>query len=167
MHLRKAIPADHNQIGTLYYNTVTTINKRDYTPEQIRVWAGNPLDTEDWTKQINEQHFFVAEELDKIIGFGSVTDEGYLDYMYVHKDFQGQGVATALLNAIEEVADNLKMNKIWARVSITARPFFASKGFTITKQYSTIYKDVEFPDCIMTKFKSPYSNKSNNVFLNE
>ena len=164
MQLRKAIPADHNQIGALYYNTVTTINKRDYTPEQIRVWAGNPLDTEGWTKRINEQHFFVAEDREKIIGFGSVTDEGYLDYMYVHKDFQGQGVATALLNAIEEVANNLKLNKIWARVSITARPFFASKGFTITKQYVTIYKEIEFPDCIMTKFKSLDSDKSNSAF---
>jgi putative acetyltransferase len=88
-----------------------------------------------------------------------MTDNGYIDFMYTHKDFQGQGIGSELLKVLEQFADKLNLNEIWAEVSITARPFFKSKGFTLTKTYITKVKDIEFEDSIMTKIKRLQMNK--------
>lgn len=151
--IRKANTDDINQIRQLFYDTITTINKKDYDEKQILAWILGAQNTEAWWKKIHEQHFFVAERDNVIVGFCSITEIGYIDYLYVHKDFQGQGIATALLKAAEQVADEFKLSEIWAEVSITARPFFKSKGFEITKIYTKKVGEVEFEDCIMTKKK--------------
>lgn len=44
--------------------------------------------------------------------------------MFIHKDFQGKGVATLLLNEIERYAVAAGITRITSEVSITARPFF-------------------------------------------
>jgi putative acetyltransferase len=151
LEIRRANTDDTAQICRLFYDTVTNVNNKDYTPGQIEIWAAKYKDTERWKAKINEQNFFVAELDGKITGFGSITDKGYLDYMYVHKDHQGQGIATELLKVIEQTADELQLKEIWAEVSITARPFFKSKGFGITKLFTTNVNGIEFEDSIMKK----------------
>lgn len=151
MQIRKATVADHSEIRQLFYDTINSVNAKDYTPGQVMVWSAAYTDTEKWMGKIASQHFFVAEQNNKIIGFASIEHHGYLDYMYVHKDFQEQGIATALLNELEKIAADLKLKEVWAHVSLTARPFFKSKGFELTKVYTTQVGDVEFEDSIMTK----------------
>jgi len=149
--IRRADISDLDQIRRLYKETITAVNKKDYDEKQISVWASASQDIAKWTSKINEQYFFVAEEENKIVGFGSVTKEGYLDYLYTHKDFQGQGMATELLKVIEKKAKELNLKEIYAHVSITARPFFESKGFAVTKTYITKVNGVEFEDCVLRK----------------
>ena len=72
--------------------------------------------------------------------------------MYVHKDHQGKGIASELLKYLVQIAFDHDLREIRAEVSITARPFFRSKGFEITKTFITRLGEVEFEDCEMTKF---------------
>ncbi len=149
--IRKATLDDTDQIRKLFYDTINNINVRDYNSDQIRLWSSGHLKTDKWKKNITEQYFIVSESDGNITGFASITEKGYLDFMYVHKDHQGNGIATKLLTELEKFACSLKLKKIWAQVSITARPFFKSKGFEITKEFITRIEDVEFADAIMTK----------------
>ncbi len=151
MKIRRAELKDTDQIRQLFYDTVTNINSKDYDDAQISVWASAYKDINKWSSKIQEQYFFVAEEDYKITGFGSITSEGYLDYMYVHKDHQGKGIASGLLKNLEIIAFENDVKEIRAEVSITARPFFRSKGFEITKTFTTRLGEVEFEDCEMTK----------------
>lgn len=151
MKIRRAELKDTDQIRQLFYDTVTNINSKDYDDAQISVWASAYKDINKWSSKIQEQYFFVAEEDYKITGFGSITSEGYLDYMYVHKDHQGKGIASGLLKNLEIIAFENDVKEIRAEVSITARPFFRSKGFEITKTFITRLGEVEFEDCEMTK----------------
>jgi putative acetyltransferase len=57
--------------------------------------------------------------------------------MYVHKDYQGQGVASNLLQILQDEAIRLGVKRIWANVSITAKPFFERYGF-VTVQPQTV-----------------------------
>lgn len=152
-NIRKATLDDNDQIRQLFYDTINNVNVRDYNGEQIKLWSSGHLKIEKWNKSITEQYFIVCECNNTITGFASITDKGYLDFMYVHKDHQGKGIATAMLAELETFADNKDIKKIWAQVSITARPFFKSKGFKITKEFITKVEDVEFADAIMTKYK--------------
>ena len=152
--IRRAVQDDIDQIRQLFYDTINNINVRDYNNEQIRLWSSGHLKIDRWNKSISEQYFIVCE-IDKIVtGFASITDKGYLDFMYVHKDHQGKGIATAMLAELESFADSKGIKEIWAQVSITARPFFRSKGFEITKEFITKIEDVEFADAVMTKYRT-------------
>ena len=104
MKIRRAELKDTDQISQLFYDTVTNINIKDYDTAQISVWASGYNDIKKWPSKIQEQNFFVAEQDNKITGFGSITSEGYLDYMYVHKDHQGKGIASELLKYLAQIA---------------------------------------------------------------
>ena len=80
-----------------------------------------------------ETHYFIVavNQLSQIVGFSSITPQGYLHSMFVHKDFQGKGIATLLLKEIERYAMESKMVRITSEVSITARPFFEKWGYTV------------------------------------
>jgi len=153
MKIRKATLDDTDQIRQLFYDTINNINILDYDSEQIKLWSSGHLKIDKWKKNISEQYFIVSESDGIITGFASITEKGYLDFMYVHKDHQGKGIATKLLAELEKFAGSLELKEIWAQVSITARPFFRSKGFEITKEFITRIEDVEFADAIMTKVK--------------
>src|SRR5687767_8238260 len=100
MSIREASSYDAKELQELYLGTITTVNAKDYTSEQIKAWASTANKIEPLTKKITEQHFYVAEEDNQIIGFASLENSGHLDMMYVHKDFQNKGIATHLLNRI-------------------------------------------------------------------
>ena len=54
--------------------------------------------------------------------------------MFVHKDFQGKGSATILLNKIERYATATGIIRITSEVSLTARPFFEQRGYIVTEE---------------------------------
>src|SRR5699024_12851285 len=99
MKIRKFRDSDINQIVFLSYDTVHSVNDQDYTTDQLNAWA--PKD-EGNAKLVNWKDLFscnityIAEINDKIVGFSDMTYNGYLDRLYIHKDFQRQGIATSL-----------------------------------------------------------------------
>lgn len=56
----------------------------------------------------------------KLVGFCDIDYTGYLDRLYVHKDYQNQGIGTAICNELEQA---FTVRKITTHSSITARPF--------------------------------------------
>ena len=106
MELRKYRPRDCEEMARLFYDTVHTVNAADYTKEQLDAWApaGGP-DLAAWDESFRAHLTLIAELDGKLAGFGDMdTACGYLDRLYVHKDFQGRGVATALCGALEQAA---------------------------------------------------------------
>ncbi len=148
-HLRKAKMADIPELKELYKNTVLSVNRKDYSLEEVEDWASCGDDTAHMRDLLDEQYYLVAEnEQLKIVGFASVNDAGYMHTLFVHKDFQGQGIASRLYRALEQYALKKGATKISSEVSITARPFFEKQGFTVdeeqkrkaNKLYLTNYK---------------------------
>ena len=84
---------------------------------------------------IKTHYFIVATNLQsQIVGFSSITQQGYLHSMFVHKDFQGQGIATLLLKEIERYATTNGITRITSEVSLTARPFFEKRDYIVEKE---------------------------------
>lgn len=109
-----------------------TINRQDYSQEEVDDWASCGDDLSHIRKRIETHYFIVAvNPLSQIVGFSSITPQGYLHSMFVHKDFQGKGIATLLLKEIERYAMENKIVRITSEVSITARPFFEKWGYTV------------------------------------
>ncbi|OJJ14693.1 hypothetical protein BKI52_41385 [marine bacterium AO1-C] len=134
MKLRKATLKDVPAILELFKATVTTINRQDYTPAQVEVWAKSTENTERWQQRIEMQFFLLVENSDQLVGFGSITSTGYLDLLYVHPDFQRMGIAQTLFETLMSYAESEQALAITSDVSITARSFFEKNGFAVIQK---------------------------------
>ena len=78
--------------------------------------------------------------------------DGYLHSLFVHKDWQGKGVASALLSETEIYAiRKLGATEITSEVSITARPFFEKQGYTAVKEQKAQANRLKLTNYVMTK----------------
>lgn len=150
MELRKYEPADCKYMAELFYQTVHTVNVKDYTKEQLNVWATGTVDLEAWNQSFLEHDTVVAMEDDIIVGFGDMDRTGYLDRLYVHKDYQGDGIATAICDALEKAVD---VAVITTHASITAKPFFRNRGYRVVKEQQVIRDGIELTNYVMEKQK--------------
>ena len=126
--VRKYNPKDCPQLADLFYHTVHTVNARDYSPEQLDAWATGQVDLAAWNESFMSHDTLVAVQDGRIVGFGDMTADGYLDRLYVHKDYQRRGIATAICNALES---NCKVRPLVTHASITAKPFFEARGYKV------------------------------------
>jgi len=154
MIIRGFQDSDISQIVSLFYETVHSVNSVDYTTEQLNSWAPkNEIEAtlENWNKSLNNNTGYVAEINGKIVGFSDMTHNGYLDRLYTHKDFQGQGIATALVNKLESVAGKIRLSEIYTEASVTAKPFFERRGYQIIRSQIVERKGIALPNFQMTK----------------
>lgn len=147
MNVRKYKPSDCNELSNLFYDTVHNINSKDYTQEQLDVWATGNVDLEDWNKSFLEHYTFVALDNNKIVGFGDIDKSGYLDRLYVHKNYQGMGIATALCNRLE----NKVTGRITVHASITAKPFFEKRGYGVLREQQIKRQGITLINFVMEK----------------
>lgn len=101
MLIREYRSSDCKEIAELFYNTVHTVNAKDYSNEQLDAWATGRIDLETWNQSLLEHYSVVAVDDKTIVGFGDIDKSGYLDRMFVHKDYQRQGIASAICDALE------------------------------------------------------------------
>ena len=149
--IKIAQESDIPNIAKLFYETIQTVNIKDYTQEEIDDWSSWYSDTDKWEQKINEQFFIIAQLNNELVGFGSIAKDGYLDYMFVHKEHQRKGIAKKLYNKIEEKALEQKNHIIYSEVSITAKDFFESLGFEIEKPQKKKSKNKELTNFKMRK----------------
>nr|WP_307992352.1 GNAT family N-acetyltransferase [uncultured Niameybacter sp.] len=150
MFIRKYEPSDLMELTKLFYNTVHTVNAKDYSKEQLNVWATDKVDLEKWAQSLLEHYSLVAVENDIIIGFGDIDQTGYLDRLYVHKDYQGKGVATAICNELEQT---IQEGIVSTHASITARPFFEKRGYKVVKEQQVQRQGVFLTNYVMEKHR--------------
>ena len=79
MKIREYRTADCAKIADLFYDTVHTINAKDYTKSQLDVWATGKIDIVAWDRSFTEHDTLVAEKNDMIVCFGDMDHTGYLD----------------------------------------------------------------------------------------
>lgn len=91
MILRKYAPEDCGQLAELFYHTVHTVNAADYSPEHPDAWAAGCVDLAAWNRSFLEHFTVVAMEGETKVGFGDIDSSGYLDMLYGHAEYQGQG----------------------------------------------------------------------------
>ncbi|MGI6028000.1 MAG: GNAT family N-acetyltransferase [Candidatus Heteroscillospira sp.] len=146
MTIRSYRSADCAELVELFFNTVHTVNAADYTEQQLNAWAPGEVELAQWDASLGGHYSLVALIDDTIAGFGDIDETGYLDRLYVHKDFQRRGVASALCDRLEQTAD-----KITTHASLTARRFFEKRGYAVVKEQQVLRRGVYLTNFIMEK----------------
>lgn len=146
--IRKYSSSDCKYLAELFYQTVHTVNAKDYTKEQLDVWATVCVELEKWDQSFSEHYTVVAVENGVIAGFGDIDESGYLDRLYVHKDYQNQGIATAICDELEQ---SVRADKITTHASITAKPFFELRGYKVVREQQVIRGGIPLTNFVMEK----------------
>ncbi len=128
----------------LFRDTIRRVNARDYSPEQIRAWASDDIDPVVWMDRFMGRFVIVADEAGQPVGFAELESDGHIDRMYVSADHQGQGIGRQLLAAVVVEARRLGLARLFVEASLTARPFFEARGFTVLTPQVVTCREVEF-----------------------
>jgi putative acetyltransferase len=145
--IRRYQSSDCAKLAELFYNTVHTVNAKDYAQEQLDAWATGQVDLEKWDRSFLEHYSLVAVENDIIVGFGDIDGTGYLDRLYVHADYQGRGIAADVCDQLEQTVKG----KIVTHASITAKPFFEKRGYKVIKKQEVERKGIFLTNYVMEK----------------
>jgi putative acetyltransferase len=134
--------ADLPAVIKLFKEAVASINIKHYSSEQIVIWTD--IDSKNWEEKLVSNISLVAETDATIVGFADMTYQGYLDHMYINKDYQARWVSLKLLKAIESVARQLGLTRIITDCSITARIPAERAGFKVVKEQVREKQGVQF-----------------------
>lgn len=151
IEIRQATIEDVPEITTLFRDTVREVNSKDYSDKQIQTWSAGANDTEKWEERVNRFYFLIAETNDTIVGFAYLKNGNYFDGLFVHKDYQRQGIASKLLRIIESKVMMDGFDEIKSDVSITALPFFEDHYYDVIKKQKKVLKGMTFENYIISK----------------
>lgn len=143
--------SDFDAVIALFRYAVRTIASQDYTYEQVMAWAPDEINSQKWVMKLTNKLTWVALIGDKIVGFTDLESDGHIDMLYVHADYQNQGVASRLLETVESKARNALLSQLYTEASITARRFFERRGFQIITSQTVRFGGQEFLNFRMQK----------------
>lgn len=146
--IRSLVREDCGEAYRLFYNTVHSVNAADYTKEQLDVWASENTDSDRWSNSFLNKYAVTAVYENNIVGFGDIDENGFLDRLYVHKDYVRRGIGSLICDALENY---VKSHKISVYASITAKPFFIHRGYTVVRENTVKRKNVTLKNYYMEK----------------
>ena len=142
-------------VTRLFHETVHSVNRADYSAEQLRAWSPGVPDPESWHARMSSRCTLVAERRneqgEEVIAFAELERDGHLDMFYCRRDFVGRGVGSRLYAAVEREARERGLLLIFTEASITARPFFERHGFSTLEERVVVRRGVELTSFKMQK----------------
>ena len=122
------------ELWHLFHHTIHDVNSQHYTRAQLEAWSPSNYDRAFWRQKMQSLAPFVAEEDGEIFGYADLQSSGIIEHFFVHQKRQRKGVGTLLMREIECRAKSLGLSELEAHVSITARRFFESFGFSVVAE---------------------------------
>lgn len=131
--IRPARPADADAMAALYRASVEGVGARDYSPEQVRVWAALAPPPERWRAMMADGRTVLAavDASDRLLAFGDLEADGHIDFLYAAPEAAGTGVVAALYAALEDEARARGIPRLYSEASEAACRFFTRRGFTV------------------------------------
>ena len=142
---------DASEIARLFYGTVRSVNRADYSDEQVEAWVPGVPDPEELHARVVGHRTLVAEEGGEVVGFAVLEGDGHLDMLFVRQDAVGRGVGRRLYEETEQAARGWGLGRIFTEASITARPFFERRGFRVMREQTVTPRDVPMTNFVMEK----------------
>jgi len=127
--IRRYRSADLDAVIEIYQRAIREVASKDYSPAQVEAWA--QVDRDGFATRRLSRPTWVAVLGEERLGFTDLEPDGHLDMMFVHPAHQGIGVATLLCATVEAAATEQGIGRLFAEASLTARPFFERRGFSV------------------------------------
>jgi N-acetylglutamate synthase-like GNAT family acetyltransferase len=123
--IRRATAEDSGAVYEIVLRTLCDSNSRDYPASVIdRLVLTLPNKV---ASNLETWHAFLAIVDGQVVGTGSLSGQ-IVQSVYVHPDCQRGGVATRLMDAVENAAIAQSVRTLSVQSSITAQPFYANRA---------------------------------------
>jgi putative acetyltransferase len=136
MPIRLYHPSDATVLCDLFRRSVRMIGSRDYTPQQVAVWAEGPTPESLHARLGDGRLTLVAEdEAGGLSAFGDLEADGHIDFLYAAPEAAGTGIVASLYDALEDAARTQGITRLYSEASEAARRFFLKKNFTVLQRH--------------------------------
>lgn len=149
--LRPFLPADTMALRDLFAQSIEELTQDDYDEDQRLAWIAQAEDASQFAKRLGEMTTLVVQVNGEHLGFASLKTNTVLDMLYVHPHHAGQGVGTALVEAMEKIAGARGAAAISVDASETAVLFFEGRGYQPMQRNSIPVADQWLTNTTMTK----------------
>jgi GNAT superfamily N-acetyltransferase len=131
VEIRRATAWDAEAAYEIVLRALRETNARDYPASVIdRLVLSLP---EGVASKLEEWHAYVAVIDGRIVGTGNLNGKT-VRAVFVHPDYQGRGIGTKLMDAVENAANVQSVDTLTVQSSITAQPFYAKRGFKVIRE---------------------------------
>ena len=157
--IRRFEKKDAKAVSALIAYTLRTTNRADYSEEYLEKDI-QCLQPENLISRAEVQHFYVAEDDNRIVGCGSIgsywgkEDESSLFTIFVHPDQQGKGLGQSIIETLEQDEYALRAKRIEIPASITGLPFYLKMGYSYKNGKAVIDEEQLYR---LEKFRKPVS----------
>ncbi|MEZ5900806.1 MAG: GNAT family N-acetyltransferase [Hyphomicrobiaceae bacterium] len=149
--LRPFLPADTMALRDLFAQSIEELTQDDYDEDQRLAWISLAEDAAAFGRRLAGATTLVIHVEGEYLGFASLKDNKVLDMLYVHPHHAGEGVATALCDALEKIAAARGAEAIATDASETAILFFEGRGYAPVRRNSVPVGDLWLTNTTMTK----------------
>jgi putative acetyltransferase len=152
--VRTATPDDRSRIRECHVAAIRALGPEAYDERQVAAWADKGDPVEDYPVEDDGHYIVVAERphaaepatVDDsdagVVGHGHlVPTEGEVRAVYVHPEANGRGVGSAILDALESRARDLRLDDLTLWASLNAVGFYEQAGYERAgrETYSTVH----------------------------
>jgi GNAT superfamily N-acetyltransferase len=131
VEIRRATAGDAEAVCQIVMQALRETNARDYPASVIdRLVLTLPAAV---ASKLQEWHAYVAVADGRVVGTASL-DGNTVRAVFVHPDYQGRGVGTKLMDAVEQAANTQSEVTLDVQSSITAQQFYAKRGFKVVRE---------------------------------
>jgi len=127
--LRPYLPQDAEICAAIFADSISELTSEDYSPAQQDAWIARADDLESFGGRLADALTLLATFSASPVGFVSLAGNERIDLLYVHPSAARQGVASALLDAIEKLALARGAKHLLVDASDNAAPLFAQRGY--------------------------------------
>lgn len=128
--IRNFAPQDAEAVSSLIRETMKISNSRDYSLDILEPLI-EYFSPDKIIQLSKERYCLVAETNRRVVGTIAIEDAELCTF-FVHPDFQGKGIGTELLKAVEKLAFDKGIRKIKVGSSVTGVFFYEKSGYRKT-----------------------------------
>ncbi len=138
LEINRATEVDLPLMQRLFYQTVTTYGSIIFSKSEIKIYSRLAANKVYWIKKFKKDFIYNAKLNGEIVGSFSMDQNGKIEYVFVHMNYQKQGIASKLYKSLETVAKDANIHTLTTQINLLTRHFFEKRGFEIIKNTSQV-----------------------------
>ncbi|MBQ4821414.1 GNAT family N-acetyltransferase [Aquimarina sp. MMG016] len=131
--ITRAKDSDLSLMQRFFYQTVTTYGSKIFTKSEIKIYSRLATNKIYWQKKFKEYFIYNAKWNGEIVGSFSMDKTGSIEFIFVHMEYHGKGIANQLYDKLEEIARENNIKILTTPINLLTKSFFEKQDFEIIK----------------------------------
>jgi putative acetyltransferase len=151
--IRRYESGDAAAVADIFFRSVRVLGACHYSRCQVEAWAPSPPDSSVCHARCTDGRvtLVATDDFDLPPAYADLEAGGYIDHLYCAPEAAGTGAASAVCDALERMAREQGMSRIYTEASEGARRFLERRGFVTRQPRDCRLRDVPIHNYSMEK----------------